>query len=154
MKGLELIMWSQGQWEASKKTSPDGADRQTDKQTHRQTHGHGDSMTESAQCGRFSENLRGTDLQTDLETIEYLGMFFFFHLFMLLYEWCIWIVLILVTNVLYIHRAPLTKAVETVCFIIYSVTLTAQVSTLYSLNTTLQLTGNCKSLQLQQRKIN
>ena len=25
--------------------------------TSRQTHKHGDSMTESAQCGRFSENL-------------------------------------------------------------------------------------------------
>ena len=27
--------------------------------THRQTHGHGDSMTESAQWGQFSENLGG-----------------------------------------------------------------------------------------------
>ena len=34
-----------------KKTAPDGADRQT----HRQTHGHGNSMTESPQWGRFSE---------------------------------------------------------------------------------------------------
>ena len=34
------------------KTAPDGAD----KQTHTQTNGHGDSMTELAQWGRFSEN--------------------------------------------------------------------------------------------------
>ena len=33
MRGLELIMWPQGQWEASKKTAADG----TDTQTHRQT---------------------------------------------------------------------------------------------------------------------
>ena len=32
------------------KTAPDGAD------TH--THGHGDSMTESAQWGQFSENMK------------------------------------------------------------------------------------------------
>ena len=36
-----------------KKTAPDGADRQTDR---RHTGGYGDSMTESAQLGRFSEN--------------------------------------------------------------------------------------------------
>ena len=47
MRGLELIMWSQGQWEASEKTAPDGA--------HRQTSGHGDSMTNSAQWGRVGE---------------------------------------------------------------------------------------------------
>ena len=35
MRGLELIMWSQGQWEASEKTAPDG--------TNRQTSGHGES---------------------------------------------------------------------------------------------------------------
>ena len=29
---------------------------QTDRQTHTHTDGHGDSMTESAQWGRFSEN--------------------------------------------------------------------------------------------------
>ena len=39
-----------------KKTAPDGADRQTNKQTDE----HGDSMTESAQWGRFSENCKKT----------------------------------------------------------------------------------------------
>ena len=33
------------------------ADKQTDRQTDRQTDGHGDSMTESGQCGRFSKKL-------------------------------------------------------------------------------------------------
>ena len=32
-------------------------DRPTNKETHRQTEGHGDSMTESAQWGRFSEKI-------------------------------------------------------------------------------------------------
>ena len=44
-------MWPEGQWETSKKTAPDGAD----KQTHRHTHGHGDSMTYSAQWGQVGE---------------------------------------------------------------------------------------------------
>ena len=37
-------MWSEGQWEASKKTALDGAD------------GHGDSMTNSVQWGQVGEN--------------------------------------------------------------------------------------------------
>ena len=37
-------MWSEGQWEASKKTALDGTYRQTD----RMTDGHGDSKTNSA----------------------------------------------------------------------------------------------------------
>ena len=40
------------------KNAPDGEDRQTD----RQTHGHGDSMTESAQWGRFSEKCCGFEV--------------------------------------------------------------------------------------------
>ena len=48
IRGLELIMWSQGKWGASKKTASNGANRQTDR--------HRDSMTESAQWGRFSKN--------------------------------------------------------------------------------------------------
>ena len=53
MRGLEMIMWPQSQWQASKKkNAPDGANRQTDKQTD----GQGNSMTEVAQWGRFSEN--------------------------------------------------------------------------------------------------
>ena len=35
MRGLELIMWSKGQWEALKKTESNGADRQTNRQTDR-----------------------------------------------------------------------------------------------------------------------
>ena len=50
MRGLELIMSSQGQWEASKKTEPIG------KQTDRHPDRYGDSMTELGQWGRFSEN--------------------------------------------------------------------------------------------------
>ena len=38
-----------------KKTAPNG----TKRQTSRQTDGHGDSMTKSAQWGRFSENIIG-----------------------------------------------------------------------------------------------
>ena len=49
-------MWCQGQWEALKKTASDGANKKTNKQTNTQTDGHRDSMTESAQWGRFSEN--------------------------------------------------------------------------------------------------
>ena len=52
MRGLEMIVWPEGKWEASKKTASDG----TDKQTNRHPDGHGDSMTESAQWGWFSEN--------------------------------------------------------------------------------------------------
>ena len=52
MRGLKLIMWPEGQWEASKKTAPDG----TDRQTHTHTDGHGDSMKESAK-GRFFKNV-------------------------------------------------------------------------------------------------
>ena len=52
MRDLELIMWSQGQSEALKKTASDGAN----KHTNTQTDGHSDSMTESAQWGWFSEN--------------------------------------------------------------------------------------------------
>ena len=37
-----------------KKTAPDGADRQKDTQTH----GHGNSITELAQWGRFNENTK------------------------------------------------------------------------------------------------
>ena len=37
MIGLELIMWSQGQWKAWKKTAPNGTDRQTNKQTNMAT---------------------------------------------------------------------------------------------------------------------
>ena len=33
MRGRDLVMWSEGQWEASKKTSLDGTDRQTDMAT-------------------------------------------------------------------------------------------------------------------------
>ena len=44
MRGLELA------------ESCQGADRQTDKQTDEQTDGYGNSMTESAQWGLFSEN--------------------------------------------------------------------------------------------------
>ena len=44
MRGQDLIMWSEGQWEASKKTALDGAD------------GHGDSMTNSVQWGQVGEN--------------------------------------------------------------------------------------------------
>ena len=58
MRGQELIMWSQGQWAASKKTATDGADRQTDKQIH----GHGNSMTNLAQWGRVGENVYQKDL--------------------------------------------------------------------------------------------
>ena len=41
MRGLKLIMWYQGQWEASEKTALMA-------QTHKQTSRHGDSMTNSA----------------------------------------------------------------------------------------------------------
>ena len=37
MRGLELIMWCQGQWEASEKTAPDGADSHTDTHPDRWT---------------------------------------------------------------------------------------------------------------------
>ena len=66
MRGLELIMWPEGQWEAwnwscdlranerpPKKLHPMA---QNHTHTHRQTVGHGKSMTESDQRGRFSEN--------------------------------------------------------------------------------------------------
>ena len=47
MRGRDLVMWSEGQWDASKKNALDGADISTD--------GHGDSMTNSAQWGRVGE---------------------------------------------------------------------------------------------------
>ena len=48
MRGRDLVMWPEGQWEASKKTALEGANRHTD--------GHGDSMfTNSAQWGRVGE---------------------------------------------------------------------------------------------------
>ena len=56
MRGRDLVMWSEGQWEASTKTAPDGADRQTDKQRD----GHGNSKTNSAQralVGEKSKNI-------------------------------------------------------------------------------------------------
>ena len=43
-----MIMWPEGQWEASKKTAPDGSKPHMD--------GHGKTMTKLAQWGRFSEN--------------------------------------------------------------------------------------------------
>ena len=51
MRGLELILWSQGQWEASEKTASNGADKHTNKHTD----GHRDFMTESDQWSQFSE---------------------------------------------------------------------------------------------------
>ena len=57
-RGLELIMWSQGRWEAYKKTAPNGADTKTDILTN----GHGDSMTNSVQRGRVGENALSTPL--------------------------------------------------------------------------------------------
>ena len=39
-----------------RKTASDDANKHTNKHTNRQTVGHRDSMTESAQWGRFSEN--------------------------------------------------------------------------------------------------
>ena len=59
MRGLELIIWLEGQWEALK-NEPDGKKRQLDKQTD----GHGDSMTKSAQWADamkiwFSEDIAG-----------------------------------------------------------------------------------------------
>ena len=53
MRGRNLVMCSDGQCEASKKTAPDRADEQTDKQTH----GHGDSKTNSAQRGQIGEHI-------------------------------------------------------------------------------------------------
>ena len=44
MIGIQLIMWLGGQWEASKKTAPDGASTQTDRHTDMET-----------QWGPFSE---------------------------------------------------------------------------------------------------
>ena len=35
MRGRDLFMWSEGQWEASKKTGPDGANTQTEPRTWR-----------------------------------------------------------------------------------------------------------------------
>ena len=49
----ELIMWSQGQWNFSKINLHPMAQKN---QTDRTTDGHCNSMTESAQWGRFSEN--------------------------------------------------------------------------------------------------
>ena len=37
MRGRDLVLWSEGQWEASKKTAHNGADRQTDRRTLRRT---------------------------------------------------------------------------------------------------------------------
>ena len=37
IRGLELIMWFQGQWEALEKTAPNGANRQTSRQTDTRT---------------------------------------------------------------------------------------------------------------------
>ena len=56
IRGLELIMWPQGQWEALKKKT---ALNCTGRQTDRHTDGPGNSMTESAQWRQFSPNLKG-----------------------------------------------------------------------------------------------
>ena len=50
MRGLGTDPVISGPMRGLKKTASDGANRQTD--------GHGDSMTESAQWGRFSEKLK------------------------------------------------------------------------------------------------
>ena len=60
-------MWPEGQWEASKKTALDGANRHTD--------GHGDSMTNSAQWGRVGENAKW-ELPINLSWL-YLSCIFF-----------------------------------------------------------------------------
>ena len=52
MRGLGTDHVISGPMRGLKKTASDGAN----KQTNRQTSGHRDSMTESAQLGRFSEN--------------------------------------------------------------------------------------------------
>ena len=52
MRDLELIILSQGQWEASEKNGT-----RWRRQTDRHTNGHFDSMTNSAQLGRVGENL-------------------------------------------------------------------------------------------------
>ena len=52
MRGLGTDHVISGPMRGLKKTASNGAD----KQTHRHTDGHGDSMTELALWGRFSEN--------------------------------------------------------------------------------------------------
>ena len=60
MRAGKLIMRSQGQREASKKTASNGANRQTS--------GHRDSMTDPAQWGRVSENTTKEPLKQNKHT--------------------------------------------------------------------------------------
>ena len=53
-KGSDHV--TSGQMKSLKKPAPDG----TEPQNHTETDGHGDSMNESVQWGRFSENWQKT----------------------------------------------------------------------------------------------
>ena len=55
MRGLGSDHVTSGPMRGLKKTAPDG--------TNKQTNGHGDSMTESAQWGRFNENRYLSNMQ-------------------------------------------------------------------------------------------
>ena len=60
MRGLELIIWPQGQWKASERTAPDG----TDKHTH--TVGHGNSMTNKSNTSPLKQD--NTNIKLDFKT--------------------------------------------------------------------------------------
>ena len=62
MRGLGTDHGISGPMRGLKKTASNGANKQTD----RTTDGHGDSMTESTQCGRFSETKLSIDQYTAL----------------------------------------------------------------------------------------
>ena len=61
MRGQETDHVNSGPMRGLKKMYPMA---QTNRQTNRQTDGHGDSLTELAQWGRFSENYENVKLTT------------------------------------------------------------------------------------------